>query len=188
MATYIELRFHAVGELAHRAAVDDIKRVSGVELLLDHTRELGWFERQRLLGDEWDCRIVVGVYDNAELREVARDEDSVSDPYRMLEFDGPVKQVPAKLAELIDALAAKYALVDHGWLRFETRIYEAALLEQLEADLTELAGTAVACRFARTGGVLRGRLTGYIPIIRKAHQALLRSGLIDVERVLVGYQ
>src|SRR5690606_27120111 len=71
---------------------------------------------------------------------------------------------------------------------FETRIYEAALLEQLEADLTELAGTAVACRFARTGGVLRGRLTGHIPIIRRAHQALLRSGLIDVERVVVGYQ
>lgn len=187
MSTFIELCFHAVGETAHQDAVSTIKLISGVDLLLDHTRALGWLERQRILIDEWDCRIVVAVHDHAELLAPDERVGDEFDPYRSVEFGGPIKRVPTKLADLMAQLEARYALVDKGWLRFETRIYEPELVEQLQAELVELGGRFVASKFAAAGGVLTGRLEGSIPAIRLVQQHLLRTGMVAYERVVVGY-
>jgi hypothetical protein len=187
VATFIELCFHAVGETAHRDAVATIKQISGVELLLDHTRALGWLERQQLLVDEWDCRIVVWVHETAEVFEADRRVGNEFDPYRTVEFGGPIKRVPTKLAELMDALGARYALVDEGWVRFETRSYELEVLEQLQAELEEIGGRYVAGKFALSAGALVGRIEGAIPVIRLLQTHLLRSGLVAGDRVVVGY-
>jgi hypothetical protein len=187
MTTFMELRFHRVGELAHAEAVTTVKAVPGVELLFDHTRALGWLERQQLWVDEWDCRIVLWIHEHAEREQVLERTSTELDPYRFLDFGGPVRRVPAQLAKLIGDLDADYALVDSGWLRFETRAYELALTERLRDELLAIAGTYAAARFASERGVLAGRIEGRIPAIRALQRALLRSGLVDPDRVRVGY-
>lgn len=187
MATFMELCFHRVGELAHAEAVAAIRAIPGVEVLLDHTRELGWLQRQRLLVEEWDCRIVLWIHEHQERVEIAERLTTELDPYRFLDFGGPIKKVPAELARIIESLDGSYALVDKGWLRFETRVYESELLETLRAELLGLAGSHAAARFDRTHRVLSGAVEGAIPIVRRIHRHVLRSGLIDAERVVVGY-
>jgi hypothetical protein len=187
MATFMELCFHRVGELAHAEAVASIAAIPGVEVLLDHTRELGWLQRERLLVDEWDCRIVLWIHDNEERVESAERQSTDLDPYRFLDFGGPVKRVPSELGRIIDELHGTYALVDKGWLRFETRVYEAELLESLRTELLDLCQSYAAARFASQRQVLSGAIEGQIPVIRLLHRRLLRSGMIDPERILVGY-
>lgn len=187
MATYIELGFRAVGELAHRDAVERIEAISAVDVLLDHTRACGWLERQRLLVDEWDCVIVVAVYEPAEMRDRNRTGFEDGDPYRTIVFDGPKREVPAALADLADELGARCVLVTSGWLRFETRVYEAELLAGLETELRELAGDGARCQLVRSPGLLRGRIQGHIPVIDELHQGLKRSGMVAHDRILVGY-
>lgn len=185
-STFMDVQFHRVGEHAHAEAVAWIRAIPGVEVLLDHTCALGWTQRQRLLIDEWDCRVVLEIRD----QDHERIQDRLTterDPYRFLDFGGPIKQVPSALAQLIAELDATYALVERGWVRFETRSYEAALLDSLAAELIEVVGRTVTPKFARTGGVLQGRFEGHIPTVRTLHRRLLRSGLIDADRVHVGY-
>jgi hypothetical protein len=186
MATFMELCFHRVGELAHAEAVASIAAIPGVEVLLDHTRELGWLQRQRLLVDEWDCRIVLWIHDNEERVEIAERLTTELDPYRFLDFGGPVKKVPSELGRIIDELDGAYALVDKGWLRFETRVYERELLDSLRAELLDLASTYASARFG-DGRTLSGAVEGQIPVVRLIHRHLLRSGLVDAEHILAGY-
>jgi hypothetical protein len=187
MSTFMELCFHRVGELAHAEAVAVIREISTVEVLLDHTRERGWLQRQRLLVSEWDCRIVLWIHDHQERVEIADRITTELDPYRFLDFGGPIKRVPAELARIIEELDGSYALVDKGWLRFETRVYEPALLESLRDELIAVADTHARVRFGSERRVLSGVLEGAIPIVRTAHRRLLRSGLVDPGRVEVGY-
>lgn len=187
MSTFMEMRFHRVGELAHAEAVTTIAAIPTVEVLLDHTRELGWLERQRLLVSEWDCRIVLWIHEHSEREQIHDRRTTELDPYRFLDFGGPVKRVPSALVELLEQLEAEHALVDSGWLRFESRAYEAALLDSLRAELEGIAGTYAKARFAAQRGVLAGRIEGQIPAIRALQRALLRSGLIDPARIAVGY-
>lgn len=187
MATFMELCFHRVGELAHAEAVAAIRAIPGVEVLLDHTSERGWLQRQRLLVAEWDCRIVLWIHDHQERVELAERLTTELDPYRFLDFGGPLERVPAELARIIESLDGTYALVDRGWLRFETRIYEAPLLDSLRAELLGLAGTYAKARFASERRSLSGAIEGQIPMVRNLHRHLLRSGLVDAARVVVGY-
>ncbi|HVI00256.1 MAG TPA: hypothetical protein VM869_16180 [Enhygromyxa sp.] len=187
MSTFMELRFHRVGELAHTEAVAAIAAIPSVEVLLDHTRELGWLQRERLLVEEWDCRIVLWIHDNQERVEIAERTTTELDPYRFLDFGGPVKKVPSELGRIIEALDGSYALVDKGWLRFQTRVYERELLDSLRGELLDLAGTYASARLNEDRRTLSGMLEGQIPVVRQVHQHLLRSGLVDRERILVGY-
>ena len=187
METFIELCFHAVGESAHHETVGAIKRIPGVELLLDHTRERTWLERERFFVEEWDCRIIVGIEETTELLAPDQHVSTERDPYRTLEIGGPVKRVPSKLAELIEALDASYDIVSSGWLRFETRRYEAKLYAQLQAEITELdAGLEAEFDISSNGG-LSGRVEGSIPTIRRIQRHLLGTGMVAPERVRVGY-
>jgi len=184
--TFIELSFRAVGEQAHHDAVETLESISTAEILLDHTRERGWFSRQRLLVPEWDCHIVVWVHEAPELLEPDHHVSSERDPYRFLEFGGPKRQVPRALAELLDRLGADYGLVERGWLRFETRTYEPELCAALQAELDATARHYVRGTYEYTGSLV-GRLEGSIPIIRQLQRQLWRSGLVDHDRILVGY-
>jgi hypothetical protein len=187
MSTFMELRFHRVGELAHAEAVAAIAAIPGVEVLLDHTCELGWLQRQRLLVDEWDCRIVLWIHGDDERVEIAERITTELDPYRVLDFGGPVKKVPRELGRIIEELAGTYALVDKGWVRFQTRIYEPELLDSLRGELLGIASTYATGRFADDRETLSGAIEGQIPAIRVIHRHLLRCGLIDDERIHVGY-
>jgi|SRR5690606_4837359 len=184
----MELCFHRVGELAHAEAVAAIEAIPSVEVLLDHTRERGWLQRQRLLVEEWDCRIVLWIHDHEERVEIGERVTTELDPYRFLDFGGPTKRVPGELARIIEELDGRYALVDKGWLRFETRVYEAELLDSLRAELLDLAGSHAVTRFgSEQKRVLGGAIEGQIPVVRLIHRRLLRSGLVDPNRIVVGY-
>jgi hypothetical protein len=187
MSTFMELRFHRVGQHGHAEAVDAIKAMPDVEVLLDHTRPLGWLQRQRLLVDEWDCRIVLWIHDHEERVEIAERLTTELDPYRFLDFGGPVKRVPSELARIIEELDGTHALVDKGWIRFETRVYEQEVLAPLRSKLLELASTYASARFSSEQRTLGGVIEGQIPVVHLIHHQLLRSGLIDAERILVGY-
>jgi hypothetical protein len=187
MSTFMELRFHRVGQHGHAEAVAALEAIPNVELLLDHTRQLGWLQRQRLLVDEWDCRVVLWIHDHEEHVEIAERLTTELDPYRFLDFGGPVKRVPSELGRIIDELAGSYALVDKGWLRFETRIYEQELLASLRDKLLELAGTYASIRFASERQTLSGVVEGQVPVVHRIHHHLSRSGLVDADRISVGY-
>jgi hypothetical protein len=187
MSTFMEVSFHRVGESAHSSAVAALDAVPGVEILLDHTRERGWLQRQRLLVEEWDCRIVLWIHEHTEREDIHSRESTELDPYRFLDFGGPVKKVPSEVARMIEELEADYALVDAGWLRFETRSYEAELLDSLGAELEGIAQTYAKVSFGSDRGVLRGRVEGQIPVVRNIQRCLLRSGMVDPARILVGY-
>lgn len=187
MSTFMELRYRRVGQLAHVEAVATIAAIPGVDVLLDHSRALGWMQRHRLLVDEWDCRIVLAIHEHGERIYSAERKTTDHDPYRFLDFGGPVKKVPSELGRIIDTLEGGYALVDKGWLRFETRIYERALLDSLRGELLELAGSYASTRFDDKSSSLTGVVEGQIPAVRSIHQHLRRSGLVDLERILVNY-
>lgn len=187
MSTFMQLRFHRVGEQAHAEAVAAIAAIPGVEVLLDHTRELGWLERQRLLVEEWDCRIVLWIHGEDERIEIADRITTELDPYRFLDFGGPVKKVPRELGRIIEELAGRYALVDKGWVRFQTRVYERELLDSLRTELLGIARTYASARFGEDQRMLSGAIEGQIPVIRLIHRHLQRCGLIDAERIHVGY-
>lgn len=185
--SFIEMSFQVVGEQAHREAVEAIRLISGVEVLLDHTRERGWFARQRLMVPEWDCHIVVWVHERLEEIEPERRVSTERDPYRFLDFDGPKRQVPTRLADVLESLGASYGLVERGWLRFETRHYEPEVCSDLQTELEGIARRFVRGEFAYTGSLV-GRLEGSIPKIRELQRVLQRSGMVDPAHLNVGYQ
>jgi hypothetical protein len=187
MSTFMELRFHRVGQHGHTEAVATIKTIPGVELLLDHTRQLGWLQRQRLLVDEWDCRIVLWIHEHEERHQTADRVTTELDPYRFLDFGGPVRRVPSELGRIIEELEGSYALVDKGWLRFETRRYEQELLASLRTELLALAGTDARVEFGSERETLAGVVEGQVPVVHQVHHHLLRSGLVDADRISVGY-
>lgn len=188
MAAYVKLHFHRVGPLAHKAAVERIDAIPGVEVVYDHTRSLGMFERQRLFVEEWDCRVLFYVQGADEYRNPDRREADELDPYRTLDLGEIEQSIPSALAELIEEIEADYALVKAGWLRFSTRHYETPLLDTLAGEVEELAGRFAEPTLEREGGRLFGRVRGAIPAVHAVGRHLQRCGLVDRDSIAVGYE
>jgi hypothetical protein len=185
--TYMEMTFVTVGPTAHARAVEQLGSVGDVKVVQDHTRERTWFERSRLLVPEWDCRIVLRV------REPNDDEllvatGAVTHPYRTLEYGGTrTLQVPAALLDLSELLQAKYAGVQAARLRFETRSYEAEVLDNLVAQLEQLARGHARGTFQRERGTLFGRIESAVEFVDDLAAHVRRSGLVKLDRVRVEY-
>ncbi|MCA9701627.1 MAG: hypothetical protein KC431_29170 [Myxococcales bacterium] len=183
---YVELRFHRVGPLAHQEAVSTLAAIPGVEVVYDHTMQLGMFQRQRLLVDEWACRILVYVGGRVNQRAPDRREANERDPYRTLEIGDITYEVPLALRKLIDALEASYDTVHSGWVRFSTRVYERPVLEALAADMRERLGPTASVEVSYDGS-LHAKVQGSVAKIHALVAWLRRTGMIDPDQLRVGY-
>lgn len=186
--TYIELTFMTVGPGAHERAVEQLASIDEVKVVQAETRERTWFERSRLRGSEWDCRIVVRVHEPEDELLIAS-TGAVTHPYRTLEYEGTrTLQVPAALLDLSDSLQGKYASVRAARLRFETRTYEAELLDNLVAQLEQLgSGGRARGTFQRERGALFGRMESAVEFVDDLAEHVRRSGLVNFDRVRVEY-
>ncbi|NVB38991.1 hypothetical protein G6O69_14205 [Pseudenhygromyxa sp. WMMC2535] len=184
---YIKLSFHRVGPLAHEEAVAEIKAIPGVTMIYDHTRQLGILHRERLLVDEWACRVLFHIDTATSEREGDRRVANERDPYRTLELGGVVHRVPMALREAITSLDADYDLVDSGWLRFSTRRYEAPILAAFEDELREQVGPDATLSLGRERGQTLGKVEGSIAMIHALAPWLRRTGLVDGESLSIGY-
>ncbi|EDM76489.1 hypothetical protein PPSIR1_00982 [Plesiocystis pacifica SIR-1] len=187
MSAYIELNFRAVGPVAHERAAERLDAIPGVDVIFDHTHPLGLLQRRRLLVEEWACRILVCAQDTQDSRAPDERVADEFDPYRTVQIGGVKHRVPRELRALIDALDAKYRLVESGWLRFSTRYYEAEILEPFTDQLREQLEGKTGHKLELRGGRLHGRVKGAVPTIHTLTGVLRRSGLVHSDALLVGY-
>lgn len=186
MSVYVELHFHRVGPLAHQTAVAGLSGLTGVEVLFDHTTRLGPLQRQKLWVDEWACRVLLYIGSTMEVE--ARDrEANTRDPYRTIEFEDIVVEIPTALAEAMRALQADHRRVRWGWVRFATRNYEGHVREQFAADVREAVGEKARVELDGSSGRLQGRVEASIPQIHDLVRLLRRCGLVDADQIRIGY-
>lgn len=186
--TYIELTFVTIGPAAHERAVEQLASISDVKVMQNHTHERTWFQRSQLLVPEWDCRIVLRVHEPEDEVLHVPNTGAVTHPYRTLEYGGTrTLQVPAALLELSELLQAKYASVQAARLRFETRAYEAEVLDNLVAQLEQLGRGHARGSFQRERGTLSGRIESAVEFVDDLAAHVRRSGLVNFDRVRVEY-
>jgi hypothetical protein len=186
--TYLELTFMTVGHTAHELAVEQMRGMSDVKVVQSHKTQRGWLEASQLHTPEWDSRLVVRVHAPEDEVRYGESTGDVSHPYRTLEYEGTrTLQVPAPLLDLCESLEARYGSVRAARLRFETRAYEAMVLDGLVAQLEALGQDRARATFQRERDRLFGRIETSVEFVDDLAAHVQRSGLVDAERVRVEY-
>lgn len=186
-SSYVAIEFRARGPEQFHSRVVAIDAVPATDLIDERSRELAWYERDSLLGSELACRVVLWIHDAIDETEVARAQLD-EDPYRKLEIVDVVYRIPHELGVLLERLDAECSIVEGGRLRFTTRRYEAAVRDQLAADIEAAAGRLAKVELGVERQRLIGRIEGAIVKIHELEQLVRRSGLVDFDEVVVDYQ
>ena len=182
---YRVLRFATSGLRQQADIRARAEALPGVAVLLLRSRELSMFERERLWTPQFSTRLVI---------EVSGTEDALGDeriagrydPYRT--FEALVAEVRPDLEAFIEGLHAEHAEVTHGRVDFQTRAYEAEVLQGLERSLRARADEVKAqVDVVIEDGALVGRVRGSVPAIKGLAGFLLESPFVDRDEVQAAY-